>query len=110
MVKKKSRKKPITPKSRIVSVLRRLWMFSRERNERLKIDKRTCWTCKGKEHPEVHHIDPVKMDRIIKVIREELLVGPEKLMTVCHECHRRGHKNKREHKNNREPFNGFIGE
>ena len=109
MVKKKSRKKPITPKSRIVSVLRRLWMFSRERNERLKIDKRTCWTCKGKEHPEVHHIDPVKMDRIIKVIREELLVGPEKLMTVCRECHRREHKN---HSTAIPcyPLSGFTGE
>ena len=102
-MKKKTRKKPITPKSQITSALRRLWLYSRERQERLRIDKRQCWICKSKVKPEVHHIDPAKMDRIIKVIREELLVGPEKLMTVCKPCHKTEHLSK-------EPFSGHIGE
>ena len=98
------RKKPITPKSQITPMLRRLWLYSRERRERLRIDKNACWDCKSKVKPEVHHIDKVKMDRIIKVIREELLVGPEKLMTKCRACH------KKEHKGNvkREPWKGYI--
>ena len=60
--------------------------------ERLRLDGSACWTCKSKVKPRVHHIDPVDMKRIIAVIREELLVGPEKLATYCSEHHKEIHK------------------
>ena len=85
-------KKPITPNSMITSMLRRLWLYSRERRERLRLDGSVCWTCKSKIKPCVHHIDPVNMKRIIAVIREELLVGPDKLATYCKLCHDDVHK------------------
>ena len=94
MAKKRTRK-PITPNSQITNVIRKLWMYSRERRERLRLDDSTCWTCrkkaskaKGKECTvEIHHIDPVQMDRIIAVIREELLIPPDGLATFCRDCH-----------------------
>ena len=94
-----AKKKPITPNSQITNVLRRLWLFSRERRERLRLDDSTCWTCKRKGSKaagrevavEVHHIDPVKTARIIEVIRRELLVSPDKLMTLCKEDHKAEH-------------------
>jgi len=103
VAKKKTRKKPlkpITPNSLITSMLRRLWLFSRERRERLRMDDSTCFTCKrkasvakGKECKiEIHHIDHCQMDRIIAVIREELLIPSDGLMTLCKDCHRVEHK------------------
>jgi len=94
-----AKKKPITPNSQITNILRRLWLYSRERRERLRLDDSTCWTCKRKGSKakgrevavEVHHIDPVKTARIIEVIRRELLVSPDKLMTLCKEDHKAEH-------------------
>lgn len=89
-----------TPKGQIISALRRLFLRSRERAAALKRDKNTCWTCKRKASKakgrevavEVHHIDPVQFDRLVEMIREELLVSPEGLMTVCRACHKDEHK------------------
>ena len=94
------KKKPITPNSQITNVIRKLWLFSRERRERLRLDDSTCWTCRRKGSKasgrevavEVHHIEPVQMKKILEVIRRELLVGPEKLATYCKECHKAEHK------------------
>ena len=95
-MKKKTRKKPITPKSKIISALRKhIWLYSRERAERLKTDKRKCWTGGKSQNLHVHHIDPVKFDKIIAVIRRELLVGPNKLATYCKDCHKRVHDDMR---------------
>ena len=99
MAKKRTRK-PITPNSQLTNMIRRCWLFSRERRERLRLDDSTCWTCKRKASKakrrevsvEVHHITPVRMSLIIEVIRRELLVGPEKLATYCKECHKLEHK------------------
>ena len=93
---KKSRKKPITPRSQIRSALRRLWLRSRERNFRLQLDKYTCQGCfkkqskaKGKEFfVEIHHLAGVgNWELIINEIYKELLVSPEKLVTLCPRCH-----------------------
>jgi len=95
-----AKKNPITPNSQITNILRRLWMYSRERRARLWVDDSICWTCKRKGSKakgrevavEVHHVEPVRMNLIIEVIRRELLVGPEKLATFCRECHKAEHK------------------
>ena len=93
---KKSRKKPITPRSQIRSALRRLWLRSRERALRLRLDNYTCQGCfkkqskaKGKEFfVEVHHrVGVVNWDYIINEIYKELLVSPDKLVTLCPRCH-----------------------
>jgi len=88
---------PTTPRSRVRQALRRLWLRSRERALRIKIDGYTCQKClkkqsraKGKEFfIECHHLDGIKWDELIDLIYERLLVSPEKLITLCPECHDR---------------------
>ena len=87
--------KSVTPRSRIQSNLRMLWLRSRERAAALKRDGYTCQNChrkqsKSKNSPlkiEVHHINGVRWNEIIDHIYQELLVNPEKLITLCKECH-----------------------
>lgn len=97
-------KLPITPKSQIVSALRLVWLRSRERAAAIKRDLNTCQVCgkkasvsKGKEvRTEVHHLQPgdINWDRIINVVRSELLCNPKGLITLCKEhhleCHAKG--------------------
>ena len=91
-----SKKLPYTPNSQIRSALRRLFLRSRERSSALKRDKYTC-TCgkkqsraKGKEvYVEVHHIHGIDWDGLIDLIRQRLLQTPDKLKTLCEECHKK---------------------
>ena len=85
-----------TPKTIIVRQLRLLWLRSRERSETLKRSEYKCERCgvkkskaKGCEQKvEVHHKEGVcNWDRIIEVIREELLCSPDKLESLCPDCH-----------------------
>jgi len=85
-----------TPKSHIVHALRQLWLRSRERAEALKRDGYTCQKCKRKQTTkkgqeikvQVHHKDGItNWDKIIEVIREEMLCDIDKLETLCEECH-----------------------
>ncbi len=85
-----------TKKTHIVRMLRMLWLRSVERAEAMKRAKYCCERCgvkqskaKGKEQKvEVHHKGGVgNWDRIIAVIREELLCPPEKLEVLCPDCH-----------------------
>ena len=93
--KKKSRKKPITPRSKVRAALTMLFLRSRERAAAIKRDKNTCQVCqqkgskaKGREvYTECHHINGAHKDRIIDIIYEHLLCHPDYLMTVCRECH-----------------------
>lgn len=87
-----------TPNSQIRSALRQLFLRSRERAKRLKLDGYTCQMCgkkqsraKGKEvYVEAHHKKGVcNWQRIFEVIREELLCGPDGLETLCKECHQK---------------------
>ena len=87
-----------TPKSIIVHNLRLLWMRSRERGEAMKRSGYTCERChtkkstkKGFEQKiEVHHKEGVcNWDKIIEVIREQLLCSPDKLEALCPDCHGR---------------------
>ena len=87
---------PRTPRSRVKSALRQLWMKSAERSEALKRDKYICQKCgvkksvaKGKEQKvEVHHKDGVlNWDEIIEIIMDQLLCDSKKLEVLCPECH-----------------------
>ena len=84
----KKRKKPVTPPSRIRSVLRRaIWLYSRERAEALKRDGRKCRACGSKENLECHHLDGSGIDQIIELIYKTLLCHPDRLVTLCRACH-----------------------
>ena len=85
---RKRTRKPVTPPSRIRSVLRqRIWMWSRERAEALKRDGRRCRACGSKEELEVHHLDQSGIDEIIALIYRTLLCHPDRLITLCRACH-----------------------
>ena len=88
---------PYTPNSRIRSVLRQLFLRSRERAAALKRDKYTCRCCglkqsraKGKEaYVEVHHWEGIlNWEALFEAIRKYLLCNPEWLITLCEECHK----------------------
>lgn len=88
------KKLPYTPASRIMAGVRRVWGFSRERLKVLKKAKYTCCQCgskqsraKGKEvYVEVHHLNKINREKIVKVIREEMLDVPQ--VVLCRACHR----------------------
>lgn len=85
-----------TTNARIKQHIRALWLRSRERAARLKLDNYTCQCCgvkqstaKGKEQKvEVHHLIPIDWDVINEALRKTILVNPEFLMTVCPTCHK----------------------
>lgn len=106
MPPRKKKIQEITPKGVIVQALRLIWLRSVERRKALKRDSNTC-SCgvkasvaKGKEvKVEVHHIrgngkDEINWDKIIEVIRKELLCDVEHLITLCKSCHSKIHGKK----------------
>ena len=85
-----------TPSSQIRSALRRLSLRSRERQATLRRDKYTCQACgakqskaKGREIAvDVHHVDGIdNWPELIELIREKLLVHPDRQVTLCKKCH-----------------------
>jgi predicted HNH restriction endonuclease len=85
-----------TKKTHIVRGLRQIWLRSAERAEALKRDGYTCQVCKRKQtmkkgqefKVQVHHKAGIgNWDRVIEVIREEILCDPNQLQTLCKECH-----------------------
>ena len=101
--KKKSRKKPITPRSKIISCLRQLWLRSRERAAALKRAEYKCEKCgvkqskaKGKEvFLEVHHVNGINnWDKVIDEIYKEILISPEFLQPLCKTCHEKTERKK----------------
>lgn len=98
--KKKMEQEKRTQRNRIKSSLRTLWLRSVERATAMKRAKYCCENCgvkqskaKGKEQKvEVHHKEGVgNWDKIIDVIRQELLCSPENLKALCPTCHKREH-------------------
>ena len=92
-------KKPLlrTPRYRVKSALRMLWLRSPERGRALKRDGYRCVLCgekqskaKGKEiSVECHHINGIDAwDEIIDLIMEKILCDPEELETRCVPCHK----------------------
>ena len=87
-----------TPKSKIRSSLRLLWLQSRERAAALKLHSYTCNQCgvkqskaKGREQKvEVHHkLGVGNWEHIIDLIQQELLCDPTDLEVLCPECHKK---------------------
>lgn len=88
-----------TPRYRIKGVLRRLWLQSRERYERTKIDRYCCQKCgikqskkKGSEVKiEVDHKEGIDIwDEVCSIIEDKILCSNDldKLQTLCVPCHR----------------------
>ena len=86
-----------TPNSQIKSACRKLFLRSREHAATLKRDKYTCRICgkkqsraKGKEvYVECHHLEGVEnWQEIYRVIRQYLLVHPDKMQSLCEDCHK----------------------
>ena len=74
-----------TPNSQIRSVIRKLWLKSREANKMRALHKE-CEMCGSTEHLEIHHLGEIDWDRIFFVIREEIL--NDKLQMLCADCHK----------------------
>lgn len=92
-----------TPRSRIRSAIRKVWLFSRERHAAISRDRYTCCDChrkaskaKGKEFfVEVHHRDGVQnWEKLIDAFYEFVLCHPDLLVTLCKECHDKREANK----------------
>lgn len=91
-----------TKDAQIRSALRMLFLRSKERQARLKADNYTCTQChrkqttkKGQEiKVQVHHKENIcNWQKIFEVIREQLLCSPEKMTTLCKECHKEETRN-----------------
>jgi 5-methylcytosine-specific restriction endonuclease McrA len=76
--------------------LRMLWLRSKERATAIQRDKYTCQVCgrkqskaKGKEFKvQVHHKEGIgNWGEVIEKVYEQILPDPEKLQTLCKECH-----------------------
>ena len=90
-----------TPRSQIHSVLRRLFLRSRERAAAIKREENSCERCGKKGSKEkgrevminVHHRDGIgNWDKIIDMIYEELLCNPDGLEILCKPCHDAQHE------------------
>lgn len=94
------KKLPHTPRGRIRSWLRRLWMMSRERASAIKRENGCCERCgakqseaKGREvRLEVHHRNGIKWEELIDLIFRYLLCDPKDLEVLCTKCHGELHK------------------
>ena len=88
------RKKPNTPRSRVKSALRQLWMRSRERARALKSTGYRCTECNVKQSMakgkvvkmEVHHLTPIEWEDLIDLVFERLLNVPQ--IPLCKPCHK----------------------
>ena len=91
-----------TPRSRVRSALRQVFLRSRERAAVIKRDGNTCQTCfkkgskaKGREVSiEVHHLDEggVQWEKILDYVYRHLLVDPSRMECVCAACHHAEHQ------------------
>lgn len=85
----------ITPRSRVKGMLRQIFLRSVERRAATKRDKYTCVECgikqsvkKGFEcKVQVHHKKGIKWEELLDLIYEQLLCSPDKLETLCVDCH-----------------------
>ena len=94
------KKLPNTPRSRVRSALRQLFLRSRERAAAMKAAGNTC-QCGAKQsrrtgaevYVEVHHSHGIgNWDKVIDAIMAELLCSPDRLVVMCKDCHGKQHK------------------
>lgn len=92
-----AKKLPGTPRSRVRSAIRQLWLRSRERAQALKDQGYCCQSCgvkqskeKGHEQAiEVHHKQGIgNWDHVIDAIFKEILCQPHMLEVLCTDCHK----------------------
>jgi predicted HNH restriction endonuclease len=84
-----------TPRSRIKSAIRALWLRSRERATALKRQGYRCQRCgvkqsaaKGREvKVEVHHRHGIDWDGIVDLIAERVMQTPDDYEVLCKKCH-----------------------
>lgn len=89
----KKKKKTQTDKKHIVSMLRKLWLWSPERRLALKRANGTCENCGCKtKKPHVHHVDGINWDTIVRLIRKHIVCNPDRLLVLCQKCHKREHE------------------
>lgn len=101
MAKSKRQKKPITPRSRVKSALRQLWLRSRERAKALKDADYRCAECNAKQSKakgrevniQVHHDPLINWDGIVDLIFERLLNAHQ--YPLCKDCHKKRHEKAR---------------
>lgn len=94
-------KKTQTPRSKIRSALRKLWLQSRERRAALKREGYCCERCKVKQsrakgrevYIECHHKAGIDWEGVIDIIIERILQTPEAHEVLCQACHGDEHKN-----------------
>lgn len=100
-MKRPKRLPTTTPITQVKHALRLLWLRSRERAAALKRDGYTCQSChrkqssaKGKEfRVEVHHRrEAINWDQLAEYLRRNLLCEPDKLVTLCPDCHKAEHE------------------
>ena len=88
-----------TPKSRVRSALRQVWLRSRERAAAIKRENGCCEICgtkqsvaKGREVKlEVHHLNGIEWNLILEYIYRHILVDPKHLQVMCKNCHAEEH-------------------
>ena len=73
-----------TPNNAIRKKLYQLFLYSRERAFFMK--NKNCEKCGSTVKMQCHHDDGINWDKIITVIREELL-NAEKFRALCKDCH-----------------------
>jgi len=85
-----------TSRARIKGQLRQMWVRSYERGAAMKRDNYSCTECgikqskkKGSEvKVNVHHKEGIDVwDEVIELITEHILCDPDKLQTLCCDCH-----------------------
>lgn len=91
-----------TPRSKVRSALRQLWLRSRERAAALKREGYCCEDCgikqsaaKGREvRLEVHHVreDGIEWGKMIDYVYRHLLCDPKELEVLCQPCHKQRHE------------------
>lgn len=96
-----SRKQARTPRSKVRSALRQLWLRSRERSAAIKRENGSCEGCgkkqsraKGREVKiEVHHnAGAIPWEHLIDEVYRHLLCEPKHLTVFCAECHAKEHE------------------
>lgn len=95
-----AKKKESTPRSRVRSALRAVWLRSRERAAAIKREGGRCECCgkkqsaaKGREvRLEIHHKEGVAWEQIIDLVYEQLLCHPDRLEVLCTDCHQEEHR------------------
>jgi len=87
---------PYTPRSKVKSALRQLWLRGRERGNAVRRDCNTCVYCcrkgtkaRNKERVDiqVHHMRGIEWEELIDMVYKYLLVHEDYLECVCTDCH-----------------------